>query len=172
MYTQPVGQVSSGSVAYMESSIFQQLGPNCHLQFWYYMYDVGQELLVVYLKTTSGRFNLWHASDSSEKVWKQAVVKLGFQFQVRIEIEATYDSSANNHYIAIDDISFINCTSRMLYLSVCLSVCLSLSDHLCVYPSEIMNNVTCFPQLNQFPVPKGTILAVRTTASLVIVFVT
>jgi hypothetical protein len=113
MYAQTNGTRSFlHASAILESSVFQRLGPNCHLQFWYYMYGRGQlgELapLFVHVKTSStGKFTVWHASSGYTKDWNQAVVKLGLQHQVKIEFEATYTIS---HYIAIDDVTFFNCT--------------------------------------------------------------
>ncbi|XP_062522144.1 MAM and LDL-receptor class A domain-containing protein 2-like isoform X2 [Corticium candelabrum] len=110
MYTEHrTAFVFDEQVAYLESTVFSRLSQGCQLVFWYHLHGIDFGTLVVQVKSTTGRFTLWHASNSTGRGWKQAVVNIGLQHQVKVEISASYDATAVNNYVAIDDIMLSNC---------------------------------------------------------------
>ncbi|XP_066300039.1 MAM and LDL-receptor class A domain-containing protein 2-like [Branchiostoma lanceolatum] len=104
--------VSLGDIAHITTGVYQVSSTTCTLRFWYHMYGTGTGILNVKIKAiNNGLADLvWSKTGDQGNQWQQAEVAIGNRRQFVVLIEAMRGS---NHLgdIAIDDISFVSCST-------------------------------------------------------------
>ncbi|XP_019632080.1 PREDICTED: MAM and LDL-receptor class A domain-containing protein 1-like [Branchiostoma belcheri] len=105
--------VSMGDIAHITTGVYQVSSTTCKLRFWYHMYGTGTGMLNVKIKSVnSGLTDLvWSKTGDQGNQWQQAEVSIGNKRQFVVLIEGMRGSDHLGD-IALDDISFVSCSTN------------------------------------------------------------
>ncbi|CAB4000024.1 MAM and LDL-receptor class A domain-containing 2 [Paramuricea clavata] len=97
----------SGSVTTLRSRMISSTGPQCTLEFWYYM--AGSSVGTLSLLTNDiGSSVLWPRSGHQGSQWKKGMVKIGSRRNFQVVFQSKSNKAAHSD-INLDDIKFTNC---------------------------------------------------------------
>ncbi|XP_022094256.1 MAM and LDL-receptor class A domain-containing protein 1-like isoform X2 [Acanthaster planci] len=112
MYIAAFGTITESQLAAMSSATYNSADTNCKLSFYYYMAGTLPGELSLYLDNlvTGDTVLLWQKRMSQGEQWQQAVVGIGRR---REPFKVRFSKARSDRYqgkIAIDEISFVDCT--------------------------------------------------------------
>ncbi|XP_048242500.1 MAM and LDL-receptor class A domain-containing protein 2-like [Haliotis rufescens] len=115
-----------------------QTGPQCQLQFYYFMSGNALGTLEVYMKFGSSMVQMWATSGVHGTTWNKALIFLGYSQSFQIVIQARRGYSYRGD-IALDDVSFINCKPVTPSPNGCSATQMTCSNGFCIDQSKKCN---------------------------------
>ncbi|XP_067219288.1 MAM and LDL-receptor class A domain-containing protein 1 isoform X1 [Chanodichthys erythropterus] len=124
------------SYAALQSPAMKEASNECLLEFYYHMFGEGIGELKVFLQEGPRRTPLWWMTGNHGDEWHRAELNVARTHQVfTLLFEATRTFSELGD-IAIDDITFFNCTLPEPHES-CQEGMFTCSNHVCVEPNRV-----------------------------------